>query len=109
DRFAGKVFHSARWDHSYPLDGKTVAVVGTGASAIQFVPQIVPRVGKLHLFQRTPPWVLPRPDRSIKPLERKLFAAAPLAQRLYRYWIYWASELRVFGFALDPRLMQLVA
>jgi cation diffusion facilitator CzcD-associated flavoprotein CzcO len=109
DRFQGKMFHSARWDHSYDLSGKTVAVVGTGASAIQFVPQIVPRVGKLHLFQRTPPWVLPRPDRAITPREQKWFAAAPITQRLYRYWIYWASELRVCGFALDPRLMKLVA
>jgi cation diffusion facilitator CzcD-associated flavoprotein CzcO len=109
DRFQGKMFHSARWDHSYDLDGKTVAVVGTGASAIQFVPQIVPRVGKLHLFQRTPPWVLPRPDRAITPRERKWFAALPFTQRAYRYWIYWASELRVCGFTIDPRLMKLVA
>jgi cation diffusion facilitator CzcD-associated flavoprotein CzcO len=109
ERFGGKVFHSARWDHSYDFGGKTVAVVGTGASAIQFVPQIVPRVGKLHVFQRTPPWVLPRPDRGIKPLERRLFASAPLLQKLYRYLIYWTSELRVCGFAIDPRLMKLVA
>jgi cation diffusion facilitator CzcD-associated flavoprotein CzcO len=107
--FTGQVFHSARWDHSYDLAGKTVAVIGTGASAIQFVPQIVPRVARLHLFQRTPPWILPRPDRAITPLERTAFAFLPVSQRLYRYWIYWKSELRVCGFTIDKRLMNWVA
>jgi cation diffusion facilitator CzcD-associated flavoprotein CzcO len=109
DRFSGKVFHSARWDHSFALDGKTVAVIGTGASAIQFVPQIVPRVAKLHLFQRTPPWVLPRPDRGISAFERKLFAAAPFFQRLYRWWIYWKQEMFVWPFVFAPNMMQLAA
>jgi cation diffusion facilitator CzcD-associated flavoprotein CzcO len=64
--FEGKVFHSATWDHDYDLAGKTVAVIGTGASAIQFVPQIQPQVAKLHLFQRTAPWVVPKPDRAMR-------------------------------------------
>ena len=64
DRFGGTVFHSARWDHQHDLSGERVAVIGTGASAIQFVPQIQPRVGHLTVFQRTPPWIMPRPDRA---------------------------------------------
>ncbi|NEE51068.1 NAD(P)/FAD-dependent oxidoreductase, partial [Streptomyces sp. SID8455] len=64
DSFPGKVFHSARWDHDYDLAGKRVAMVGTGASAIQIVPAIQPRTAKLTLFQRTPPWVMPRVDRT---------------------------------------------
>lgn len=59
DRFQGKTFHSMNWDHEHDLGGERVAVIGTGASAIQFVPQIQPQVEKLHLFQRTPPWIVP--------------------------------------------------
>src|SRR5581483_2179975 len=72
ERFQGRAFHSARWDHSYELAGKRVAVIGTGASAIQFVPQIQPKVAQLSLFQRTPPWVLPRGDRAIPERTRRL-------------------------------------
>ena len=74
DSFPGKVFHSARWDHDYDLRGKRVAMVGTGASAIQIVPAIQPEVERLTVFQRTPPWVMPRMDRAISGVER---AAAP--------------------------------
>jgi len=91
--FPGRVFHSASWDHDHDLTGERVAVVGTGASAIQFVPQIQPRVGKLHLFQRTPPWVLPRPARPLTGLERALYRRLPAAQRLMRGAIYWGREL----------------
>ncbi len=108
ERFKGKSFHSATWDHDYDLEGKDVAVIGTGASAIQFVPQIAPQVRKLHLFQRTPPWVIPKPDRSISSLEQRLFEAAPLTQRAYRAWIYWQMEMRAFGFTLKPEVMKLV-
>ena len=93
ERFEGKLFHSARWDHDYPLEGKRVAVVGTGASAIQFVPEIQPRVSKLHLFQRTPPWVMPRRARPLTRFERALYRRVPAAQRLMRSAIYWAREL----------------
>ncbi|MCA9738344.1 MAG: NAD(P)/FAD-dependent oxidoreductase, partial [Gemmatimonadetes bacterium] len=72
-RFQGPTFHSAEWDHSVDLNGTRVAVIGTGASAIQFVPQIAPRVAQLHLFQRSPPWVLPKLDRPIRPWEHRLF------------------------------------
>ena len=68
--FPGEVFHSARWNHDYDLRGKRVAVLGTGASAVQFVPAIAPQVDRLHLFQRTPQWVLPKPDHRIPSTSR---------------------------------------
>jgi cation diffusion facilitator CzcD-associated flavoprotein CzcO len=108
EEFSGKVFHSARWDHDYDLEGKTVAVVGTGASSIQFVPQIQPKTGQLHLFQRTPPWILPKPDRAMTGREQWLFAKMPFLRRLHRAWIYWTHELRVLGFVVDPRIMELL-
>ena len=108
EEFGGKTFHSARWDHEYDLEGKTVAVVGTGASAIQFVPEIAPKTGKLHLFQRTPPWILPKPDRAMSDREKWLFAKIPFLRRLHRAWIYWTHELRALGFIVDPRIMKLL-
>jgi cation diffusion facilitator CzcD-associated flavoprotein CzcO len=109
ERFGGKVFHSARWDAGYDLGGKSVAVVGTGASAIQFVPQIAPKVKRLSLYQRTAPWVLPRPDRAVSLAEQLLFAAVPATQRLYRSLIFGQMELRALGFTVEPRLMKLLA
>ena len=97
-KFKGKVFHSARWDHEYDLTGRRVAVVGTGASAVQFVPEIQPKVARLHVFQRTPPWVLPRHDRALSRVERRLFRRLPVAQRAARASIYLFRELFVFGF-----------
>jgi cation diffusion facilitator CzcD-associated flavoprotein CzcO len=84
-RFQGPAFHSAVWDHASDLTGKRVGVIGTGASAIQFVPQIVPRVAKLYLFQRTPPRILAKPDRPIHGWERSLchrLHTCPPLQRL---------------------------
>lgn len=106
ERFAGKLFHSARWDHGYALEGKTVAVIGTGASAVQFVPRIQPRVARLHLFQRTPPWVLPKPDRPVSRRRAWLFRHLPLAQRIARSAIYWQLESRALGFIVHPKLMK---
>jgi cation diffusion facilitator CzcD-associated flavoprotein CzcO len=74
DEFEGPAFHSAQWDHSVDLTGKRVAVIGTGASAIQIVPEIVRSVGELQLYQRTPPWVIPRPNRKIPRWLRTTFA-----------------------------------
>ncbi len=91
-RFEGEVFHSARWNHGYDLEGKRVAVVGTGASAIQFVPKIQPKVTELHLFQRTAPWVLPRTERPITGVERAIFRRFPAAQRAVRALVYWTRE-----------------
>ena len=108
DTFAGKAFHSQQWDHDYPLDGKRVAVIGAGASAIQFVPQIAPRVAHLDLFQRTPPWIMPKADRALKPRETWLFERFPVLQRLARTRLYWMLEARVLGFATHPALMKSV-
>jgi cation diffusion facilitator CzcD-associated flavoprotein CzcO len=98
ERFEGKVMHSARWDHGYALDGRKVAVIGTGASAVQFIPEIQPKVGRLFLFQRTPAWVMPRHDRAISETMRRLYRAVPLAQRFARALIYVLRELLVLGF-----------
>jgi cation diffusion facilitator CzcD-associated flavoprotein CzcO len=98
DSFEGKTFHSALWDHEHDLEGERVAVVGTGASAIQFVPRIQPKVGKLHVFQRTAPWVMPHPNRVMKGFERKLYNALPAAQLAMRAGIYWARETFVLQF-----------
>jgi cation diffusion facilitator CzcD-associated flavoprotein CzcO len=104
--FPGAIFHSAQWDHEHDLTGERVAVVGTGASAIQFVPQIQPRVQELHLFQRTAPWIMPRFDRDITRVEHFLFKHLPLTQRLARAGIYWARESMVVGMAGEPRLLK---
>jgi cation diffusion facilitator CzcD-associated flavoprotein CzcO len=98
DSFEGKTFHSARWDHDHELDGERVAVIGTGASAIQFVPRIQPKVGKLHVFQRTAPWVVPHPNRALKAFEHRLYKALPAAQLAMRGAIYWARETFVLQF-----------
>jgi cation diffusion facilitator CzcD-associated flavoprotein CzcO len=84
DRFQGKMFHTSRWDHEHDLDGKRVAVVGTGASAVQFVPEIQSRVGRLVVVQRTPGWVVPRSDREIPENEKRVLRAFPQLIRLYR-------------------------
>ncbi|MDQ7907872.1 NAD(P)/FAD-dependent oxidoreductase [Phytohabitans sp. ZYX-F-186] len=107
ETFTGPVFHSARWRHDVDLTGRRVAVVGTGASAIQFVPAIAADVARLHLFQRTPPWVLPKADRPISRLERRAFRAVPGAQRLARTGIYWLREFYQGTAFLQPVMMRL--
>ncbi|MGH3645601.1 MAG: flavin-containing monooxygenase [Micromonosporaceae bacterium] len=107
DGFPGEVFHSATWNHDYDLTGKRVAVVGTGASAIQFVPEIQPKVERLVLFQRTPAWVLPHTNRRISRAERWLYRHVPLAQRINRAGVYAGRELLVFGLAFWPGAMKL--
>jgi cation diffusion facilitator CzcD-associated flavoprotein CzcO len=103
EQFQGRVFHSACWDHSYDLQGKRVAVIGTGASAIQFVPEIAPKVRQLHVFQRTPPWIVPRMDRPMRGVERWLFRHVPGCMRLFRALLYFRNELLVPGFAGNTR------
>jgi cation diffusion facilitator CzcD-associated flavoprotein CzcO len=98
DCFKGPAFHSVTWDHTVDLDGKNVAVVGTGASAIQFVPQIAPRVSKLHLFQRTPPWIVPRLDFAFSEKWRRRFRSLPITRWALRQYIFWRQEVRVLGF-----------
>ncbi|QBR92224.1 flavin-containing monooxygenase [Nocardioides euryhalodurans] len=104
DSFAGELFHSARWDHDVDLAGKRVAVVGTGASAVQIVPEVAQVASHLDVFQRTPAWVIPRNDRPYTGLEKRLFQRIPLLQRLYRTAIYWGRESYVPGFTVEPRL-----
>lgn len=93
DRFAGEVFHSARWNHALSLRGRKVAVIGTGSSAIQFVPEIQPQVERLVLFQRTAPWVLPKPDHVYPRVEQAAFDHLPGFRRGYRSTIYGLLEL----------------
>ncbi|MDG9707733.1 flavin-containing monooxygenase [Streptomyces sp. DH10] len=102
DSFPGKVFHSARWDHDYDLRGKRVAMVGTGASAIQIVPAIQPDVSRLTLFQRTPPWVMPRVDRAISEAERWLHRQLPFTSQLRRGLLWGIRELQVQAFTKRP-------
>jgi cation diffusion facilitator CzcD-associated flavoprotein CzcO len=106
ETFEGTVFHSARWDHEQDLTGRKVAVIGTGASAIQFVPAIQPEVDELLVFQRTPPWVMPRPDREITAIEKAVFRRFPLVQKAVRGGIYWGREALVLGFARAPTIME---
>ncbi len=106
DDFDGPVFHSAEWDHSVDLAGKRVAVIGTGASAIQFVPQLQKVVGELKLFQRTPPWLLPRPEYKTSRLRRALFRRFPALQNAARSYLYWSHEAYVIGFTRQPLVMK---
>ena len=106
DTFPGEVFHSARWDHRADLAGKRVAVIGTGASAIQIVPAIAPVAGRLTLFQRTPAWVMPRNDRRISDAEKWLYRQVPLTERLVRQGLHASREALVVGFVKQPRLFR---
>jgi cation diffusion facilitator CzcD-associated flavoprotein CzcO len=108
ERFQGTTFHTARWNHDHELAGRRVAVIGTGASAIQVVPQVQPIVGHLDVFQRTPPWVVPHRDRPITRVERALYRRFPALQRLVRAGVYWSRELLVPGLVYNPRLMKAV-
>ena len=98
ETFQGERFHSSQWDHGVDLRGKRVAVVGTGASAVQFAPIIADQVDSLTVFQRTPPWVLPKNDKTIPQWKRSLFRSVPQAQRAYRNALYWTIESRAIGF-----------
>ncbi|TLG14265.1 NAD(P)/FAD-dependent oxidoreductase [Nocardia cyriacigeorgica] len=104
--FEGEIFHSARWNHDADLTGKRVAIIGTGASAIQIVPAIAPKVGHLDVYQRTAPWLLPRLDRPYLKAEQLAFKYIPGVQRLSRAAIYAARETQVVGLAKFPALMQ---
>ncbi len=103
--FRGKTFHSARWDHAYALEGKRVGVIGTGASSIQLVPAIAAKVGKLTVFQRTPPWIVPKYDVPIPERMKETFRLAPALQRLTRTAIYWLLESRAYAFVKNPALL----
>ncbi len=96
DKFQGKLFHSAQWDHSYDFKDKNVVSIGTGGSAIQYVPEIAPDVKQLYVFQRSPAWVIPRDERGYTGIEKKIFALSPLLRKLYRARLYWSNESRVW-------------
>jgi cation diffusion facilitator CzcD-associated flavoprotein CzcO len=102
--FGGELFHSARWNHGVDLAGKRLAVIGTGASAIQIVPEVQRVAAHLDVYQRTAPYVLPRNDRRYGRLERLALRHLPGLQRLYRTGIYWGREGYVPGFTLQPKL-----
>jgi cation diffusion facilitator CzcD-associated flavoprotein CzcO len=105
DTFQGTVFHSARWNHDHDLSGRRVAVVGTGASAIQFVPEIQPQVGHLDLFQRTPPWVLPRGNPVIPVSWRRRFDRHPKLLAWLRRSVFSLYETFHYGFQ-HPAVMK---
>ena len=96
--FEGHRFHSARWDHDHDLAGERVAVIGTGPAAAQFIPEIQPEVGRLFVFQRTPPWVIPHPDRFVSPAERLLYRVVPQAQDVQRNLFFALLEGVGVGF-----------
>lgn len=96
--FTGQSFHSSHWRHDVELEGKRVAVVGTGASAVQFVPEIAPGAAHVTVFQRTPAWVLPRWDRPYGAIKCWAYRYVPLLQRLSRWRVYWFNEFVGMGF-----------
>ena len=106
EAFGGTTFHSATWDHDHDLTGERVAVIGTGASAIQFVPHVQRRAARTTVFQRTAPWVMPRRDRAISGLERRLYRALPAAQKANRAGLYVGRESWLLGFTVQPALMR---
>lgn len=108
DTFAGTTFHTNNWDHNCSLAGKRVAIIGSGASAAQVIPTIAPETGHLHVFQRTPHWVLPRPDRVFTPFQRTLLKSKWVYKAL-RTVIYWSLESRIIGFKYSQTMLKLVA
>ncbi len=108
DEFAGPAFHSAQWDHSVDLTGKRVAIIGTGASAIQIVPEIVGQVAELQLYQRTPAWVVPRSNPELPVPLRSAMANVPGMRALVRLGIYWAQEALAFGMTKRPDMLRFI-
>ena len=106
ESFAGTIMHSARWDNSWQAAGRRVAVVGTGASAIQIVPSIQPEVEHLTVLQRTAPFVVPHTNHRVKPHVKVLYRALPASQRASRIAIYWMRELLVLGFVKYPKVLK---
>jgi cation diffusion facilitator CzcD-associated flavoprotein CzcO len=106
ERFRGRMFHSSRWDHSKPLAGERVASIGTGASAIQYVPAIAPEVEHLTVFQRTPIWIVPRIDRPYTPEEQRRFARYPFAARWHRWQIWWTYQRSRFETESETTVQQ---
>lgn len=108
ESFRGTMFHSATWNHDHDLTGERVAVVGTGASAVQFVPEIADRTHRLTVFQRTPAWVIPRLDRTLGPLEKAMYRRFPASHKLVRGIIYSYREAYVTALAHHPTVLPAV-
>jgi cation diffusion facilitator CzcD-associated flavoprotein CzcO len=109
DTYEGKMIHSARWDHGYDFTGKRVAVIGTGASAVQIIPELVEQADFVKVFQRTPGWVLPRLDLPIPAAAQGLFAKVPATQQLARQVLYWGHEISATALVWNSPLTGLVA
>src|SRR6266516_439487 len=103
--FTGPSWHSARWDHGAGLAGQRVAVVGTGASAIQFVPEIAKTAAHVDVYQRTPPYVLPKTDRPYGEAEQAFYDRFPVVRKADRLRIFLYGELLTSGFVLSPKLL----
>lgn len=106
DTFAGAAFHSAQWDQDVDLTDKKVAIIGTGASAIQIVPNIVGQVAELQLYQRTPPWVFPRPNAHISARLQTVLTRVPGVRAALRAGIYWFLEATAYGLTRRPGLLR---
>lgn len=106
--FKGEIFHSARWNHKYDLTNKRVVSIGTGGSAIQYVPEIAPKVKHLHVMQRSPAWVIPRDMRTYWALEKLIFQFLPGMRWLHRARLYWTNESRLWPI-LNPRLARVLS
>jgi cation diffusion facilitator CzcD-associated flavoprotein CzcO len=102
ERFRGAAFHSAAWDHEHDLSGERVAVVGTGASSIQFIPRVRRQAAHVTVFQRTPPWIMPHSDRPVSRLEQTIYRLLPFSQHAIRTAIFWAREASVVLFTHPP-------
>ena len=105
EKFKGKVFHSSQWDHQYDLNGKVVASIGTGGSAIQYIPEIAPTVKQLYVMQRTAAWVIPRDERKYLALEKKIFQRLDWFRKLHRARLYWSNESRAIPI-MQPSVMK---
>lgn len=105
EKFKGEIFHSSAWNHDYDLKGKKVASIGTGGSAIQYIPEIAPLTQQLYVFQRTAAWVIPRDERAYNRLDKKLFAKYNWFRKLHRARLYWSNESRVVPI-VQPKMMK---
>jgi cation diffusion facilitator CzcD-associated flavoprotein CzcO len=105
EKFKGKIFHSSQWDHHFNLNDQKVASIGTGGSAIQYIPEIAPKVQKLYVMQRTAAWVIPRDERRYLPIEKKLFDRFDWFRKMHRARLYWSNESRVVPI-VKPQVMK---
>lgn len=106
EKFKGEIFHSASWNHQYDLNGKAIASIGTGGSAIQYIPEIAPKTEQLYVFQRTAAWVIPRDERQYNALDKRLFEKFDWFRKLHRARLYWSNESRVVPI-VKPQMMKL--